>query len=171
MIRLRTGSGIGALALVVALALSPLTVASASSHKGTAKLSTSCPTSAEMTKAAGTAYPAPKVTHATGTVLCNYADPTTGANLELLFQSVLGTTASTLKIVADSQAKAQKTTARRVSGIGSAAYTFTLNNAKANPSGVATTNLLILDGSKLVVITAQAKVAAVKAVARYVLGR
>jgi len=178
------------LALGIALALAPVTVASASHHKATthhkakqkkaiakqktggssaSTVSATCPTSAEITAAAGIAYPAPKASSGSGTVLCNYSDPTTGANLVMVFQSVSGTSASTLKSVADSQANAQKATATPVSGFGNAAYIFTLNDASTNSSGVATTNLFILDGSKLIDITAQATVAQVKAVARYVL--
>jgi len=180
MLRRRAGSGIAMLALGMVLAIAPVTVASARSHKAathhkkkqkkpTTKLGSACPTSAEMSTAAGTAYPAPRASNSAGTVVCNYADPTTGANLVLLFQSNSGTSASTLKIVADSQASAQKTTATAVSGFGSAAYVFTLDDASTNASGVATTNMFILDGSTLIDITAEATVAQVKAVARYVL--
>jgi len=176
MLRRRAGSGIG-IALGIALALAPMTAASASQHKATThhkakpkkSVSATCPTSAQITAAAGIPYPAPKASSGSGTVLCSYADPATGANLVIAIQSVSGASASTLKTVANSQANAQKTTATFVSGFGSAAYIFTLNDASTNSSGVATTNLFILDGSKLIDITAQATVAQVKAVARYVL--
>jgi hypothetical protein len=87
------------------------------------------------------------------------------------FTSVSGASASAsaLKIAADSQANAEKTTAVAVSGLGNAAYSFTLNDAGTNSSGVATTSLEVLDGSKLIDITAEATVAQVDAIARYVL--
>jgi len=98
-------------------------------------------------------------------------DPTSGANLVIEFTSVseASASASALKIAADSQANAEKTTAVAVSGLGNAAYSFTLNDASTNSSGVATTSLEILDGSKLIDITAEATVAQVDAIARYVL--
>jgi hypothetical protein len=82
-----------------------------------------------------------------------------------------GTTAATLKSVTDSEAQAQKVTTTPVPGLGDAAYTFTLNDAATNSSGVATTAIFILDGSELVDITAQATLAQVESVARSVLSR
>jgi hypothetical protein len=142
---------------------------SSSGSSSASTVSATCPTSAEITAAAGTAYPAPKVSSFSGTVMCSYSDPATGANLVIMFSPASGTSASALKIVADSQANAQHVTAAPVSGFGTAAYTFTLADAGTNSSGVATTILIILDGSKLIDITAQATVAQVQAIARYVL--
>ena len=139
------------------------------SSSGSSTVSATCPTSAEITAAAGTAYPAPKVSSFSGTVMCSYSDPATGVNLVIVFSPASGTSASALKIVADSQANAQHVTAAPVSGFGTAAYTFTLADAGTNSTGVATTILIILDGSKLINITAQATVAQVQAIARYVL--
>jgi len=48
------------------------------------------------------------------------------------------------------------TTAAPVSGFGDAAYTFTLADAGANSNGVATTVTMVLDGSRLIDITAEA---------------
>jgi hypothetical protein len=138
------------------------------SSSGSSTVSATCPTSAEITAAAGIAYPAPKVSSFMGTVMCSYSDPATGANLEIGFSPASGTSASTLKTVADSQANAQKRTAAPVSGFGAAAYTYTLADASTNSSGVATTVLMILDGSRLINITAEATVAQVQAIARYV---
>lgn len=139
------------------------------SSSGSSTVSTTCPTSAEITAAAGIAYPAPKVSSFLGTVMCSYSDPATGANLVIGFSPASGTSASGLKIAADSQANALNRTAAPVSGFGAAAYTYTLADASSNSSGVATTVLMILDGSKLINITAQASVAQVQAIARYVL--
>ena len=142
---------------------------SSSSPSATSTVSATCPTSADITAAAGTAYPEPRVSGFAGTVMCSYSDPATGANLVMMFSPASGTSASTLKIVADSQANAQHVTAVPVSGVGTAAYTFTLADVGTNSSGVATTILMILDGSTLINITAQATVAQVQAIARYVL--
>jgi hypothetical protein len=175
-------AAIGILTLGIALALSSMTMASATAYRGTkthkgakhpkaGAVSATCPSSAEITAMAGSAYPAPTVSKSSGTVLCNYSDPTSGANLVIEFTSVSGASASAsaLKIAADSQANAEKTTAVAVSGLGNAAYSFTLNDASTNSSGVATTSLEILDGSKFIDITAEATVAQVDAIARYVL--
>jgi hypothetical protein len=142
---------------------------SASGSSASSNSTATCPTSAAITAAAGNAYPAPKVSGDSGTVLCNYSDSKTGANLVLMFSPASGTSASTLKMVVDMQAKAQNTTAAPVSGFGTAAYIFTLADARTNANHVATTMLMVLDGSQLINITAQATVAQVQAVARYVL--
>ena len=118
---------------------------------------------------AGAVYPAPKVSSSSEMVNCSYADPATGANLVIVFAPASGTTASTLKMVADTQAKAQRTTAAAVPGVGDAAYIFTLADASTNSSGVATTMMMILDHSKLIDITAQATAPQVQALAHYIL--
>ena len=104
-------------------------------------------------------------------VLCNYNNTTTYANMVIEFSSVSGAsaTAGALKAAADGQASAHNTTATPVSGFGTAAYMVTENNASTNASGVATTNMEILDGSKLVDITAELTPTQAQAVARYVL--
>jgi hypothetical protein len=142
------------------------------SAAGSSAISTStatCPTSAVITAAAGTAYPAPKVSSFSGSVVCNYSDPKTAVNLVIGISPASGTSASTLKMVADMQAKAQKTTAAPVSGIGSAAYIFTLADGLTNANHVATTMQMILDGSQLINITAEAPVAVVQKIALSVL--
>src|ERR1700728_1478522 len=105
MLGRRSVPAIGILTLGVVLALSTMTAASATAHKGTkthkvakhpkvkhhtgagstGAVSTTCPSSAEITATAGSAYPAPTVSNSSGTVLCNYSDPTTGANLVIEF--------------------------------------------------------------------------------------
>lgn len=98
----------------------------------------------------------------------SYADPTAGANLVSLLTPAPGTSASTLESVAESQATDQDSTAAPVSGFGDAAYIFTSADASTNSSGVATTVMMVQDGSKLIDITAEATGAQVQAVAHYV---
>jgi hypothetical protein len=82
-----------------------------------------------------------------------------------------GTTASALQIAAGAAASAYKVTASSVSGFGSAAYAFTADDASTNSSGVATSVILILDGSDLIDITAELTLAKVEAVATHVLAQ
>jgi hypothetical protein len=176
-------SGIGACALGVALALSSAGVASASSNKGTSqhkakpkkpsakRASSGCPTAAQMTATTGKTFPPPKTSSSSGTVSCNYDDPTTSVNFVIVLTPAAGTTASELKTVSESEASAEKATATRLSGFGNAAYIYTLSDASTNASGIATTTLTILAGSKLIDITAESTVAQVKAVARLLLAR
>jgi hypothetical protein len=185
MLRRAAILGMASMALMGgATLLAPVTAASAKSHKATTHkkskpkkkassgaVVTTCPTAAQISAAAGSTYPAPKTSSASGTVACNYSDPSTSATLVLVFSRLAGTSASTLKAVADGQAHAQGVTAKSISGLGNAAYIFTLKDASANPSGVATTLLMILDGSTLVDITVEAPVAKVEAVGHYLLSR
>ncbi len=62
-----------------------------------------------------------------------------------------------------------KVTASPISGFGDAAYTFTLNDAGTNASGIATTIMVIQVGSTLVDITAEATPAHVQALAHVIL--
>lgn len=144
-------------------ASSPTTTSSAST------VSQTCPSAAVVTAALGTTYPAPKSNSSAGTVICTYNDPSTSANLVLGFSNVAGLNAATLKSTADSQASAQQVTASAISGFGDAAYTFTMNDASTNASGIATTVMLVQVGSTLVDITAQATPAHVQALAHVVL--
>jgi hypothetical protein len=73
--------------------------------------------------------------------------------------------------VADSQAGAQQVTAHAISGFGTAAYIFTLNNGSTNASGIATTIMLIQSGSTLIDLTAEATPAHVQALAHVILGQ
>jgi hypothetical protein len=74
-----------------------------------------------------------------------------------------------LKTVAKSQAHGENAAASSVSGLGDAAYIFTRDNGRTNASGVATTSLMILDGSKLIDLIGELTVPQVEAVAHYVL--
>jgi hypothetical protein len=158
-----------------------VTAAVASTHKGTSHhkdkgkkpavkgSGSSCPTAGAMSAATGTTYPTAKSSSGAGLVSCNYDDPTTSVNFVILFSPATGISASEFKTVTESEAKGQKATAASLSGFGSAAYIYTLNDASTNASGVATTALSILDGSKLIDITAEATVTQVKSVARLLL--
>src|ERR1039458_3144019 len=56
--------------------------------------STTCPTAAEISAAAAATYPAPTSSSSSGTVTCNYSDPTTGANLVILTSPAPGASRS-----------------------------------------------------------------------------
>ena len=134
-----------------------------------AAVSTTCPTSAEIATLTGTTFPAPQQASSTGSLVCSYNDTTSGANLVFEVTAAPGTTAGALQIAAGTAASPFKVTASSVSGFGSAAYAFTANDASTNSSGVATSVILILDGSDLIDITAELTLAKVEAVATYVL--
>jgi hypothetical protein len=164
----------------IALFLTPLSLTSASAskaksnHKSSSKLRpvvATCPTASQISKAAGSTYPAPKSNSGGGLVSCNYSNPTTGANLVLEYEKIPGASASILKTTAQSQAKAQGVSAKSISGYGSAAYITTLHDAGTNSDGIATTILEYLDGSTFVDITAEATPTSVKAIAHYLLSR
>jgi len=132
-------------------------------------VSATCPTAAQIASAAGTTFPAPQAESSSGTLLCNYNSTTTDVNMVLEISSAPGTSASALKAAADSQAQSQNTPVAPVSGLGDAAYMLTKNDASTNASGVATTILMILDGSKIIDITAEMTPTQVQAVGHYVL--
>jgi hypothetical protein len=104
-------------------------------------------------------------------VTCNYADTTTGANLVLVISSADGVSASVLQQVVQSQATSQNATVNTVSGLGDAAYTFTLSDAATNVTHVATTILEVLKGSYYLDITAEASLAQTESVARLILSQ
>ena len=136
-----------------------------------AAVSTTCPTSAEIATLTGTTFPAPQQASSTGYLLCSYNDTTSGANLVIGVAAAPGSSASTLKIAVDTLASAANVTASSVSGFGSAAYAYTADDASANPNGVATSVIEILDGSNLIDITAALTLAEVEAVATHVLAQ
>jgi len=131
--------------------------------------SATCPTSAQITPVAGIAYPEPQASTSSETVLCGYTDPTSGTNLVIEISPSSGTSASLLKAVTEDQAISQKATAAPVSGIGDAAYIYTRPDARSDPNRVATTELKILAGSKLINVTASQSVAQVEASGRYLM--
>lgn len=136
-----------------------------------AAVSTTCPTLAEIATLTGTTFPVPQQAISTGHLLCSYNDTTSGAMLVIGVTPAPGTTDSALKIAVDTLASADNVTASSVSGLGSAAYAFTADDASANPNGVATSVIEIVDGSALIDITAAFTPAVVQAVAKYVLGQ
>jgi MinD superfamily P-loop ATPase len=115
-------------------------------------------------------YPAPTKQASSGSLLCTYADPTSGANLVMVITSAPGTTPSVLQAVAQSQATAQHVTASSVSGLGDAAYSMTLDDAATNSLHVATSIVLAVKGSVSYDVTAEASLTQVEAVVRLLLG-
>jgi hypothetical protein len=146
-------------------------VSPATAPSSAGAVSETCPSAAVVTSAFGTTYPAPKSSSSDGTLTCNYSDPSTSANLVIVFSKEAGLSAAVLKTVADSQASAQNVTARPISGFGDAAYTFTLNDASTNAAGIATTIMLIQVGTTLLDLTAEATPAHVQALARVIVTR
>ncbi len=152
-------------------ASAPSSASPAAAPSSAGAVSETCPSAAAVTSAFGTTYPAPKSSRSGSTLTCNYSDPSTSANLVIVFSKEAGLSAAVLKTVADSQASAQKVTARPISGFGDAAYTFTLNDAGTNASGIATTIMLIQAGTTLLDLTAEATPAHVQALARVILAQ
>jgi hypothetical protein len=150
------------------------TNAAATSAAGTSGGNTAlptCPTGTAVSAAAGSPYPTPSVQTTSTLVTCNYADTTTGANLVLVISATDGVSASVLQQVVQSQATAQHATVNTVSGLGDAAYTFTLSDAATNVTHVATTILEVLKGSYYLDITAEASLAQTESVARLILSQ
>jgi hypothetical protein len=146
------------------------TSGAAATSSGTSALP-SCPTGAAVSAAAGTSYPDPTVQSSAGFLTCTYEDSSTGANLVIVGTSEAGVTAATVQAVVQSQAAAQHVTASSVSGLGSAAFTFTLNDAANNVLHVDTTVVEFIQGSNILDITAEATLAQVEAVGHLLLGQ
>jgi hypothetical protein len=106
-----------------------------------------------------------------GFLTCTYEDSTTGANLVIVGTSEAGVTAATIQAVVQSQAAAQHVTSSSVSGLGSAAFTFTLNDAATNALHVDTTVVEFIQGSNILDITAEASLSQVEAVGHLLLGQ
>jgi hypothetical protein len=111
----------------------------------------------------GSAYPNPTVQSDAGFLTCTYSDPTTGANLVISATTEVGVTASTIQAVAKSQATAQGVSATSVSGLGDAAFAFTLND-------VATTSIEFIQGSNVIDITAEATLSQIEAAGHLLIG-
>lgn len=146
------------------------TGAAAATSAGTSALPT-CPTGAAVSAAAGTSYPNPTAQSSAGYLTCTYEDSATGANLVIVGTSEAGVTAATVQAVVQSEAAAQHVTASSVSGLGSAAFTFTLNDAATNALHVDTTVVEFIQGSNILDITAEATPAQVEAVGQLLLGQ
>jgi hypothetical protein len=140
---------------------SPPATAAASGGSG------SCPSAAAVSAAVGSTYPAPKILKSTGTLVCTYES--SSVNLVIDF-ATLTVSASELKAVAASQAQAQHVGITSVSGLGDAAYAFTLKDGATNSDGVATSTLLVLKGSQDTTLVGELTVPKLEAVARLVVG-
>jgi hypothetical protein len=120
-----------------------------------------CPSAAAVSAAAGTAYLPPTVKSAGGTLSCSYE-----ANSGFLLISFAKASfpPSALQQVADSQALAQGgLKASPVSGLGDAADLFT---SKGTGTGPATSELLLVSGSRAITIVAAGNAGQIKAIAR-----
>lgn len=124
-----------------------------------------------MAALVGTTFPAPTVSSSSGTVVCNFNDTTSGANVAIDFTSAPGTTAGAMQTAFESQAKAQNVTATAVPGVGDAAFIFTLDDASTNASGVATSTMEILAGSELIALSGEVTAAQMEALARYLVAQ
>jgi hypothetical protein len=143
---------------------------SAAATSAAASALPTCPTGAALSQAAGSTYPNPTVESSAGFLTCNYSDPTTGANLVITATTEAGVTAATIQAVANSQAAAQGVTATSVSGLGDAAFAFTLNDASTNSTHVATTSIEFIQGSNVLDITAEATLAQIEAAGHLLIG-
>jgi len=129
----------------------------------------SCPSAAAVTAAAGTTYPAPKAESGGGETSCSYSDPSTGANLTIGISAATGMSASLVQTTLDDQATSTGGKAQPVSGIGTAAYLLTENDANTNSSGVATSLVGAITSTRFVIVVGELSPAGVEAVTRLVL--
>jgi hypothetical protein len=146
------------------------TSSSGGTSSGTTALP-SCPTGAALSAAIGSAYPTPTVQSDAGFLTCTYSDATDGANLVITATTEVGVTASTIQAVAQSQAAAQGVTASSVSGLGDAAFSFTLNDSATNFDHIDTTSVEFIQGSSVIDITAEATLAQIEAVGHLLIGQ
>ncbi len=146
------------------------TSSAAATSSGSSALPT-CPTGAAVSAVAGATYPDPTVQSSSGFLTCTYEDPTSGANLVIVGTTEAGVSASTIQQVVASQAAAQHATASSVSGLGSAAFSFTLNDAATNSKHVDTTVVEFIQGSNILDITAEASLSQVEAVGHLLIGQ
>lgn len=146
------------------------TSSSGGTSSGTTALP-SCPTGAALSAAVGSAYPNPTVQSDAGFLTCTYSDPTDGANLVISATTEVGVSASTIQAVAQSQAAAQGVTASSVSGLGDAAFSFTLNDSATNFDHIDTTSVEFIQGSNVIDITAEATLAQIEAAGHLLIGQ
>ena len=151
-------------------AVTSAAAAAAGSNAGSATGSlSSCPSVAVAQAALGYSFSAPTKNGSDGSLVCNYSD-SAGDNLVIVVAPLPGGTSAMLKLAMDSQAQAQKVSASEVSGLGDAAYAFTMNDAASNPDHQASSNLAVLVGNEDLDITATAPMDKVEALARAVIG-
>ena len=124
-----------------------------------------------MATLVGTTFPTPQASTSSGLTVCNYNDTSSGVSVVVDFTNQPTATPATVQTVMASQAAAQKATLVPVAGIGAAAYLFTLDNASANVSGVATSTIQLLAGTEVISIVAEATVARTEALARYLVAQ
>jgi hypothetical protein len=145
-------------------AAAPAPTTAASTHAAAAGSNPICPTAAAVSAAAGSTYPAPQSQSAAGTLICSYENDS--LNLVISLSPAAGITASVLKSTILSEAQAQHVPIAPISGIGSAAYLFTQNDAATTSTHVATNTIGVLTGSRYILLTGEMTAAQVEAVAR-----
>ena len=133
------------------------------------KVSATCPSAAAVSAAAGSTYPAPQVQNADGDTTCNYSDPSTSANLNCVIAPATGVTANILQQTIASQAQATGGAVKPLSGVGTAAYIYTGDDASTNSDGIATTMIGALSSTFFVVCGGELSPAGAEAVTRLVL--
>jgi hypothetical protein len=133
-------------------------------------VSATCPSAAAVTAAAGSTYPKPQVETADGETSCIYSDPSTGANLNIGISSSHGITSTVLQSTLASQAGSTGGATKPISGIGTAAYLLTENDASTNSDGVATNIVGAITSTEFVIVVGEMSPAGAEAVTRLVIG-
>lgn len=131
--------------------------------------SATCPSAAAVSAAAGSTYPKPQVESAAGDTSCDYNDPNSGANLVIEIAPANGITPAGLQVAMAAESKGATGKATPVSGIGSAAYIFTENDASTNSNGDPTALVGAVSSTLYVVVVAPLSPAEIEAVARLAL--
>lgn len=120
-----------------------------------------CPSAAAISAAAGTAYLPPIAKSAAGALTCTYQ---ANSGILAIAYTKASFPPSELQQVADSQALAQGgLKASPVSGVGDAAYLLTLKG-----TGPATSDLIVVSGSRLITILGPGNIGQLTAIARVV---
>lgn len=143
--------------------------ASSTAPSAASKASVTCPSAAAIDAAAGGTYPAPQAQNSDGDTTCNYSDANTGANLNCVIAPSTGVTASLLQQTIASQAQATGGAVKPLSGVGTAAYIYTGNDANTNSDGIATTMVGALSSTLFVICGGELSPAGAEAVTRLVL--
>jgi hypothetical protein len=165
-----TAAGAAGTAHASSSAASTAPAASSSAAPSTATGgSATCPSAAAVSAAAGTTYPKPQVESAAGDTSCDYNDPDSGANLVIEIAPANGITPAGLQVAMTAEAKGSTGKATPVSGIGSAAYIFTENDASTNSNGDPTALVGAVSSTLYVVVVAPLPPADLEAVTRLAL--
>lgn len=144
--------------------------ASSAAPAAASNSSATCPSAAAVTAAAGSTYPKPQAQTADGETSCIYSDPNTGANLNIGISSSHGITSAVLQSTLASQAGATGGSAKPISGIGTAAYLLTENDASTNSDGIATNIVGAITSTEFVIVVGEMSPASAEAVTRLVIG-